>query len=74
MERDENAGRMESISFSFLLFFSCWCSFLSSTVLILLLPFYLLFVVRHLLVFSVSVLSSPSSLKRKSSLLGTGEG
>ena len=49
---------MESISFSFLLFFSCWCSFLSSTVLILLLPFYLLFVVRHLFVFSVSVLSS----------------
>ena len=45
MERDEKAGRMESISFFFLLFFSCWCSFLSSTVLILLLHFYLLFVV-----------------------------
>lgn len=34
-----------AFSFSFLLFFSCWCSFLSSSIFILLLRFYLLFVV-----------------------------
>lgn len=74
MGRDEKAGRMESISSSFLLFFSCWCSFLASIVLIPLLPFHLLFVVLYLFVFSVSVLSSPSSCERKSSLLGRGKG
>ena len=72
MERDEKAGRMRSISFSFLLSFSWWCSFLASTVLILLLPFFLLFAVLYPFEFSVPVLTSPSSFKRKSSLLVEG--
>ena len=54
MGRDEEAGPTESTSSPFLLFFSCWYSFLASTVLIPLLPFHLLFVVLHLFVFSVS--------------------
>ena len=70
-ERDEKARRMKSISFSFLLFFSCWCSFLASSIFILLLPFNLLFVVllmsNH--VFCLFTLLSSPSLHSRGNLL-----